>query len=454
MKKGKKDRIVLCAVAGIFYATSVLGPAMGFLLGAFFLSKYTDITLDSSQLGISSTSNTWVGAWWLGFLGASVTTFLSAFPMASFPRFLPTAQQRAKDLSELQKKKATQTQTAEAPKNAEPALAAPDGQVYPNPDAEPASGARSGKGSRRSSEDKALQEGQVAPVSQNAGALSPDQSERSLLNHVKRLMLNPTFVFLTLAAAAETMIASGLTGFATKIFIAMFGISSTRASSLLGMVAVPSACGGTLLGGYVITKLNVSSATIVRYCAILALVPWFTLFVFLQSCPSKYNALVNLTTTADTQKLTFRDLERACNIRCNCSGAVYDPVCGTDNLTYYSPCLAGCADVRRVKKTKVHMEVSMVLKVYPDDGPRTTTDRAGDRSRGLDYAWLCPWQHPHGGPEEQAAARPGRDTLDPAAPRARCGALLPRVLFFFICTYCSPIGGLLQKWASTVVNKK
>ncbi|KAH7946470.1 hypothetical protein HPB49_025507 [Dermacentor silvarum] len=289
------------------------------------------------------------------------------------------AQQRAKDLSEIQKKKSRPTQNTEAPKATEPALAAPDGQVYPNPDVEPAHGAHAAKKSRPSSEGKASSEGQGAPGSQTAGALSPDMSERSLLNHVKRLACNPTFVCLTFAAAAETMIASGLTGFATKIFIAMFGISSTRASSLLGMVAVPSACGGTLLGGYVITKLNVRSSTIVRYCAILALVPWFTLFVFLQTCPSKHSVLVNLTTTADAQRLTFHDLERSCNAQCNCSGVVYDPVCGTDNFTYYSPCIAGCADVRRFKKTKLYTQCTCV------NGPTLHMPAEGNNGTGYDY---------------------------------------------------------------------
>ncbi|KAH6932351.1 hypothetical protein HPB50_004880 [Hyalomma asiaticum] len=156
------------------------------------------------------------------------------------------------------------------------------------------------------------------------------------------------------------MIASGLTGFATKIFISMFGISSTQASSLLGIVSVPSACGGTLLGGYAITKLNVKSSTIVRYCVVLSFVPWFTLFVFMHSCPSNHSALVNITTRTDNRKLTFGDLKLSCNSYCNCSPVGYDPVCGSDNFTYYSPCIAGCGNVRSFKRTKLYTQCTCV----------------------------------------------------------------------------------------------
>ncbi|KAH8039261.1 hypothetical protein HPB51_005507 [Rhipicephalus microplus] len=256
---------------GIFYATSVLGPAMGFLLGGYFLSKYTDITADSSKLGMDPSSANWAtpaSRVVVGGHGAAV-------------RDAPHDTQIA-----------TEPTLGKAPK-------------------------------------------------------------RSLVDHIKRLACNPTFVCLTLAACAETMIASGLTGFATKIFISMFGISSSQASTLLGIVSVPSACGGTLLGGYAITKLNLKSSTIVRYCVVLSFVPWFTLFVFMHSCPSNQSALVNTTTRGEDRTLTISDLRHSCNAYCNCSSIGYDPVCGSDNFTYYSPCVAGCGNAMKFKKTKV-----------------------------------------------------------------------------------------------------
>ncbi|XP_077560543.1 solute carrier organic anion transporter family member 4A1-like [Haemaphysalis longicornis] len=280
-------------------------------MGGYFLSMYTDVTVDTSRLGMTSSSANWVGAWWLGFFCASIVAFVSAFPVAGFPRALPSAKEKAKDLAALAKKKSA-------------ALA------------------------RKKSAT-------VAP-----GAVPEEAEKRSLWNHVKRLFTNPTYVFLTFAASAETLIASGLTGFATKIFISMFGISPTKASGILGAVSVPSACGGTMLGGWVITKLNVKSSTIVRYCGILSFIPWFTLFVFMHSCESKHSALVNATHTGADLQIKFERLTRGCNSHCNCTGVMYDPVCGTDNLTYYSPCVAGCASARPFEKTKLFTECSCV----------------------------------------------------------------------------------------------
>nr|XP_050025487.2 solute carrier organic anion transporter family member 4A1-like [Dermacentor andersoni] len=252
-----------------------------------------------------------------GSSASSGATNANAFKYFFMVRVLP-AIERAKDLSRLQKEKRMQSlkhaPSAANVQAAPDALASSDSQAAPDaqaamPASQAPSEAQATPGSQAAPGAKGTASAHETP---NPGAASRPhdmqvalevttgkEQKRSFANHVRRLLCNPTFVCLTLAACAETMIASGLTGFATKIFISMFGISSSRASSLLGIVSVPSACGGTLLGGYVVTKLNVKSSTIVRYCVVLSFVPWFTLFVFTHSCPSSHRALVNLTTNSD-----------------------------------------------------------------------------------------------------------------------------------------------------------
>ena len=46
----------------------------------------------------------------------------------------------------------------------------------------------------------------------------------------------------------------------------------------------------------------------------------------------------------------------ACNLNCSCSLATINPVCGEDNLAYFSPCLAGCKNM----KNEVHESRKMM----------------------------------------------------------------------------------------------
>ena len=52
-------------------------------------------------------------------------------------------------------------------------------------------------------------------------------------------------------------------------------------------------------------------------------------------------------------------LVSSCNYECMCNSSLFEPVCGADDLTYFSPCRAGCQ------------------KSYIDDNPNvcSTVDR-------------------------------------------------------------------------------
>ncbi|CAG0925229.1 unnamed protein product, partial [Notodromas monacha] len=74
---------------GIFYAMAVVGPAVGFFIGGESLKQHTELTLKVAELGLSPGSNLWVGAWWIGFLIASIVAVFVAIPILMFPRKLP-----------------------------------------------------------------------------------------------------------------------------------------------------------------------------------------------------------------------------------------------------------------------------------------------------------------------------------------------------------------------------
>ena len=48
-----------------------------------------------------------------------------------------------------------------------------------------------------------------------------------------------------------------------------------------------------------------------------------------------------------------------CSSLCNCSFSNFEPVCGDENLTYFSPCQAGC-----LRSTQDKVRVSKIYIVY------------------------------------------------------------------------------------------
>lgn len=67
------------------------------------------------------------------------------------------------------------------------------------------------------------------------------------------------------------------------------------------------------------------------------------------------------------------DISAPCNSLCHCSGRDYDPVCGVDKVSYFSPCHAGCTvqvkDKEKMKKTNL----LSIEKVGTEDEAESTT---------------------------------------------------------------------------------
>lgn len=157
---------------GIYYTAAIMGPAAGFILGGTFLGIYTDVTVDASSIGLSPSSNVWVGAWWIGFVIAGFSALIISLPTFGFPKKLAGA-------ANVHVQKSYEV---------------------------------------------------------DSRAFKGDSVEVRLGDMPKAvfyLLQNHTFLFVSLASTVELMIGSGYSNFVTKLFESQFGMTSSGAALLL-----------------------------------------------------------------------------------------------------------------------------------------------------------------------------------------------------------------------------
>lgn len=300
---------------GIYFAMAILGPAVGFISGGYFLSIYTDVTKDEREIKINRFSKLWIGAWWSGFVLAACLSIIVSVPIFAFPKELP--------------------------------------------------GYRNLKALKRLEVDKSLQDRMT------------DEKQEPFLTLVAFLLTNRVYVLLTLGGTVETMLASGLSAFITKILESQFGLTASAAATLLGVIAIPSACGGTLLGGYIIDKFDLMCSNIIRMCVLTTMCTWFVMMFVLLHCPNA--PFAGIPQYKDDQT----SLKTKCNEKCGCTEMLYSPLCGKDNVTYYSPCYAGCQKEHFYQGSVFYSECSCITNKDAKEpiGPDISVTVEGEMTR-------------------------------------------------------------------------
>lgn len=275
---------------GLYYAMAIVGPAVGYLVGGQLLKIYVDIDrVDPKSVDLTPSSASWVGAWWIGFLVAGFLALVVAVPILGFPKQLPGASEvRARKVSEAH---------------------------------------------RGSSESDVVER------------VGFGTSIRDLPKSLKILLRNPAFMFLNVAAAFEALLLSGFATFLPKFIESQFGVTASWAALLVGSVMVASGGGGTFLGGYLVKRFRLRCAGIIKMCVAFTLASLASCFVFFLSCPNVPFAGVNVPYADGSSPASLPNLVGACSSHCRCPTDAYDPVCGADGVTYFSPCIAGCGTV-------------------------------------------------------------------------------------------------------------
>ncbi|KAL0268937.1 UNVERIFIED_CONTAM: hypothetical protein PYX00_010711 [Menopon gallinae] len=284
---------------GVYYTLSLVGPAVGYIMGGELLKIYTDfLTHDPNEFGLTQNSNVWVGAWWIGFIISGVVCVLIAIPILGMPPALPGS-------STIQTEKVSEA--------------------------------------HGDSQFEAF------------------RKFRELPRAFRDLIVNPTFSFLNLAGASEGFLISGFAAFMPKLIENEFSISASFAAILMGAITVPAGGGGTFLGGYLVKKLDLKCAGIIKLCIVSTIVSIAFISCFLLSCPNLKFAGLNTPYTGSDEISFTAD----CNSDCKCSLLNYEPVCGADDMAYYSPCHAGCSTEYMLNDNKVYTNCSCIKRPSP-----------------------------------------------------------------------------------------
>ena len=281
---------------GLVYVMSTVGPAIGYILGGQLLNVYIDANrIGFDQIAINPSDDRWLGAWWIGFLISGIAAIIAAIPMSMVPKVISHTVDK-KSLSKV----------------------------------------------NRREEDYAYETSVVSLF---------DHLE-NFKSDVLSLCKNITFVFLAIGDGLEGFTVSGLASFAPKMMEVQFGISARIAGMIVGVVALSSGAGGVFIGGWIIKRFKFECKHILRLCVAICFTSVFCLLCFVIYCPGGKFAGVNSFYSSEThQKLP--NLLSDCNQHCNCDGASYRPVCGFNEVSYFSPCHAGCSGSYQQNDTEI-----------------------------------------------------------------------------------------------------
>uniref|UniRef100_A0A8V5H5A5 Uncharacterized protein n=1 Tax=Melopsittacus undulatus TaxID=13146 RepID=A0A8V5H5A5_MELUD len=254
---------------GIGYAMSLLGPAVGYVLGGQLLNIYIDIEIPESTK-MDPDDPRWLGAWWIGFLVCFVATWPLIIPFSCFPKYLP-----GKHLTIMDYIRRVLFYFWPRPSNGSMILSA----------------------------------------------------KFFFLQQYVILVKNPVLMSLIVASTSEALVATGFATFLPKLIENQFGKTSSFSATLAGILS--------------------------RYSEIV--------FLYFLACPvrlshqgcrSNHCLIVTISYSFFLTGM-LHNLTAPCNANCGCSRSIYYPVCGRDEVQYFSPCFAGCASLVINKMKKV-----------------------------------------------------------------------------------------------------
>ncbi|NXW46817.1 SO2B1 protein, partial [Nyctiprogne leucopyga] len=153
-----------------------------------------------------------------------------------------------------------------------------------------------------------------------------------------RNLRHPVYLLVVLAQVNLSAMVAGLATFMGKFLERQFSLTASLANMIIGAVNIPGAMVGIVVGGAILKRFQMSLRQCSAMCVLgmfLCLLMAFPL-LFL-GCPTQKVAGV---TYSESSEFGHHSLE--CNLQCNCPEKAFNPICGSNDVEYISPCSAGC----------------------------------------------------------------------------------------------------------------
>uniref|UniRef100_A0A7M4FYN1 Solute carrier organic anion transporter family member n=1 Tax=Crocodylus porosus TaxID=8502 RepID=A0A7M4FYN1_CROPO len=277
---------------GMVRTTGMVGPTLGYLLGAFCASLWVDIGIvDLDSLTINPKDTRWVGAWWIGFLICGIANFLSSLPFWFLPYSLPKEEEK-RNTKELN-------------------ISSVTAQV-----------------------DYSAVEPQIQPKLKFSKAVKGDSIFLKLLG-------NPTFLVFLLLTIFQYNFMVALGTYEPKFMEQQFNVSLSNAIFLIGVILLPTAVLGMFLGSFITKKFKWLVTGMAKFSCITSIISYLlSLLYFMSDCEMLHVA--GLTVSYSGFVCFLHHLIASCNSDCNCMLNQWDPVCGDNGITYMTACFAGC----------------------------------------------------------------------------------------------------------------
>lgn len=285
------------ALISFSYFIRLLGPAAGYTLASYSLSKYVAPNLTPL---ITNKDVRWIGAWYLGWIIIAAVLVIFGILLAMFPKELPRAAAR-----------------------------------------------------RLIAEEKERRKKLASPIILETGKIQKDEdtnepSFKDFKISFIRLFKNKLFMLNNISGIFYVFGFMPFWIYSAKLIETLFRQTSSASSLFTGTFGLVASALGILAAGYFITKFKPCGKSLAMWNVIVGIASVLAIFSFtFMECQHSKNAVVI-------------DNDAMCISSCHCSMVKYSPVCGADGRTYISACHAGCSDLLTNNNTRTYDSCSCV----------------------------------------------------------------------------------------------